>query len=326
MRAWKVQGHGEPESVLELVEGDKPVAGAGQLLVGVRAAALGLPDVLMCRGSYPLTPPLPFTPGQEVAGVVLDGGDGTDYPNGTRVMGVTRFTDGIGGFAEQTIVDVANAFAISDSMTDADAAAFRIGYPTAWIGLVRRGHVVDGHSVLVLGAAGGSGAAAVQVGHALGARVLAVAAGPEKCSYCARLGADVVIDRRAVDDVTQVVRDATGGAGVDVVFDPVGAEAGEAAQRCLARDGRFLLVGFAGGRWPSIDAARLVARNASAVGVYVGAYERVEHEADHSAMLRLVEAGRLRTNVTSTVGFDEMPAALQVLARGEVIGKTVAVL
>ena len=179
--------------------------------------------------------------------------------------------------------------------------------------------------MLVLGAAGGSGAAAIQVGHALGARILAVAAGPDKCSYCARLGADVVIDRRAVDDVTQAVRDATDGRGVDVVFDPVGAEAGEAAQRCLARDGRFLLVGFAGGRWPSIDAARLVARNASAVGVYVGAYERVEHEADHAAMLRLVEAGRLRTNVTSTVGFEEIPAALEVLARGEVIGKTVAV-
>jgi NADPH2:quinone reductase len=325
MRAWQVREPGEPGAVLELVETDAPTPGPGQLRVAVRAAALGLPDAFMCRGSYPLTPALPFTPGQEVAGVVVDGG-GAELPVGTRVMGVTRFTEGSGGLAEETIIDTVNAFRVPEHMSDADAAAFRIGYPTAWIGLVRRGHLVEGHSVLVLGAAGGSGAAAIQVGHALGARVIAVAAGAEKGAHCAALGADVVIDRRAVEDVTVAVREATDGEGVDIVFDPVGAEAGEAASRCLARGGRFLLVGFAAGRWPTIDAARLVGRNASAVGVYVGAYDRLEHEADHAAMLRLVEAGRLHSNVTSTVGFDEIPTALEVLARGEVIGKTVALL
>jgi len=322
MRAWQVRRHGEPRDVLELVDVEPPAPASGQLRIRVRAAALGLPDAFMCRGMYPLTPALPFTPGQEVVGTVLES-DVAEFAPGARVMGVTRFTDGHGGFAEETLIDTSNAFAVPDSMDDADAAAFRIGYPTAWIGLVRRGALVAGESVLVLGAAGGSGAAAVQVAHALGARVLAVAAGPEKCAHCRDLGADVVIDRRATD-VTDAVREATGGAGVDLVFDPVGGAAGEAAQACLARGGRYLLVGFASGQWPRLDAARLVGGNASALGVYVGAYSRAEHEVDHAAMLELVAQGRLRSCVTSTVDFEEIPAALQVLADGAVIGKTVA--
>jgi NADPH2:quinone reductase len=145
------------------------------------------------------------------------------------------------------------------------------------------------------------------------------------CQHCPTLGADVVIHRRPTD-VTVGVRAAPDGRGVDLVFDPVGGDAGEDAQRCLAPGGLFLAVGFASGRWPAIDAARLVGRNASAIGVYVGAYSRIEHEADHGAMLNLFERGRLHSVVTSTVAFDEIPAALEVLARGEVIGKTVAVL
>lgn len=322
MRAWQVRRHGEPREVLELVDVPPPAPEPGQLRIEVRAVALGLPDAFMCRGVYPLTPALPFTPGQEVAGIVVEC-DVPDFAPGARVMGVTRFTDGHGGFAEETLLDAHDAFAVPDSMSDVDAAAFRIGYPTAWIGLVRRGALAAGESVLVLGAAGGSGAAAVQVAHALGARVLAVAAGQDKCAHCRDLGADVVIDRRTAD-VADAVHDATGGQGVDLVFDPVGGDAGEAAQACLARGGRYLLVGFASGRWPSIDAARLVGRNASAVGVYVGAYSRAEHEEDHAAMLDLVAQGRLRSCVTSTVGFEEIPAALQVLADGAAIGKTVA--
>jgi len=325
MRAWQVDRTGEPDEVLELVEREPPAPGPGQLRIAVRAAALGLPDAFMCRGSYPLTPALPFTPGQEVAGVVVEAGQGTSFAAGARVMGVTQFVEGIGGFADETIVAGDNAFPVPDDMSDADAAAFRIGYPTAWVGLVRRGHLVEGDDLLVLGAAGGSGAAAIQVGGALGARVLAVAAGPEKCAYCETLGADVVIDRRDAD-VNGVVRELTDGRGVDLVFDPVGGDAGEQAARSLARCGRFLAIGFASGRWPSVDVGRLVGRNASVLGVYVGAYERIEHEADHAAMLALVDAGRLHSVVTSTVSFDEIPAALEVLAHGDAVGKTVAIL
>ncbi len=324
MRAWQVDRAGEPLDVLELVECDPPVAGPGDLRIGVRAAALGLPDVLMCRATYPLTPSGRFTPGQEVAGVVLEAGADAPFAVGDRVMGVTDFVHGRGGFADETIVTCDNAFPVPAAMSDADAAGFRIGYPTAWIGLVRRGCLVEGDDLLVLGAAGGSGAAAIQVGAALGARVVAVAAGPEKCAYCETLGADVVIDRRAAD-VAETVREVTGGRGVDLVFDPVGGTAGEEAVHLLARGGRFLAVGFAAGRWPDVDVARLVGRNASALGVYVGAYDRVDHEADHAALLTLFEAGRLYSVVTRTVGFDEIPAALDVIARGEVIGKTVAV-
>ena len=187
---------------------------------------------------------------------------------------------------------------------------------------VRRGELREGQHLLVLGAAGGSGAAAVQLGAALGARVIAVAAGVRKGDYCKRLGADVVIDRtRCV--VSEAVRVLTDGGGVDVVYDPVGGDPAADATRCVAPEGRFLIVGHASGSWLTPSIPRLVTRNYSLVGVYAGRYTREQNEADHEALLALVAEGALGTCVTNTAEFDDLPDALDEVARGDAVGKTV---
>jgi NADPH2:quinone reductase len=314
MRAWQVHTHGEPRDALRLVEIDAPEPGPGELRVRVDAAGVGMPDVFMCRSTYAFSPPVPFVPGQEVCGIVDAVGEGVEqsaFAPGTRVMGVTGFVDGRGGFAETTIVPAASAYRVPDTMTAVDAASFRIGYSTAWIGLVRRGALRPGESLLVLGAAGGSGITAVQLGHALGARVIAVAAGTEKLAFCERLGADVTIDRTAEPPPT-----------ADVVYDPVGGELAAAALRAMAKGGRFLAVGFASGTWVQADTHDLVRCNQSLVGVYAGGYTREENEADHEALLALAADGKL-DGFATTVSFDELPAAMEAVAAGTVVGKMV---
>jgi NADPH2:quinone reductase len=326
MRAWQVQQHGDPIDALKQVDIPDLEPGPGEVRLRVRAAALGMPDAFMCRSTYALTPPLPFTPGQEVCGTIDAVGEGVELRDGvelgSRVMGVTLFTDGRGGFAEQTMLLANNLYPVPDDMSDVDAAAFRIGYSTGWIGLVRRAALQPGEDLLVLGAAGGSGAAAVQLGKALDARVLAVVAGDEKAEFVRGLGADVVIDRLTTD-VPSAVLDATDGRGAAVVYDPVGGDAAAGALRCIANEGRLLVVGFASGRWVDVNIRHVVTRNYSIVGVYAGGYTREQNLDDHLAMLDLVDAGRLTSDVVRTAPFDELPAALDEVLRGEVIGKTV---
>lgn len=321
MRSWQVVRHGEPRDVLQAVTLDAPDPGPGEVRVRVAAAAVGLPDVLLCRGTYAFSPPLPFVPGQEVCGVVDATGEGVDLVLGTRVMGVTAFYDGRGGFAEATVLASANAFRVPEEMTAAEAASFRIGFSTAWAALVRRGGLMAGESLLVLGAAGGSGQAAVQLGHALGARVIAVAAGPEKLAFCRGIGADAGIDR-LTESVPDAVLEATDGRGADVVFDPVGGQPAAAALRALAAGGRFLAVGFASGDWVDVDTRDLVVRNQSLVGVLASGPSREVEEADHEALLALVADGALQSQVT-TVAFADVPEALERVGAGATTGKLV---
>ncbi len=321
MDAWQVQRHGPPRDVLRRVVVDEPVPGPGELRLRVRAAGIGLPDALMCRGRYAFSPPLPFVPGQEVCGTVDAVGPGVELSLGTRLMAVTSFFDGHGGFAEAAIARSDTAFRVPDAMRDEDAAVFRIGYSTAFIGLVRRGSLQPGEWLLVLGAAGGSGLAAVQLGAALGARVIAVVAGEAKRELCAASGADVVVDRTA-GSVPEAVVEATGGAGVDVVYDPVGGAFAGSMAPCLAPGGRLLAVGFASGKWVEADISELVRRNASIVGVYAGGQTRAEAEADHERLLALAADGRLG-GATQVVSFDALPDALGAVDRAEAVGKLV---
>ena len=323
MRAWQVRQHGEPSDALVAVDVTPPVPEAGEVRIRVSAAALALPDVFMCRGTYPRAPAPPFTPGQEVAGVVSAVGPGVELEIGSRVMAVTAFYRGHGGFADEALAGAVNTFPAPPSMTDPEAAAFHIAFQTAWIGLVSRGRLQPGAHLLVLGAAGGTGAAAVQLGRALGAHVIAVAAGVEKVEFCRGLGAHVVIDR-LIDDVPETIARATGGHGVDLVYDPVGGSAANEALRCVASGGGLLAVGFASGTWPDLTVRDLVTRNCSIMGVYAGAYTRVEHDEMHRELLALVERGDLTVPVHRTVDFDEIPAALEELAQARTLGRTVA--
>jgi NADPH2:quinone reductase len=321
-RAWVVRKHGEPVDALCLEDVAHDPLAPAQLRIRVHAAALALPDVFMCRGMYPLTPPLPFTPGQEVAGTVVEAGPQATTPLGARVMAITDFVHRHGGFAEHVIADEDNAYAVPAGMGDAEAAGFLIAYQTAWIGLVRRAQLATTDTVLVLGAAGGTGSAAVQLARALGATVVAVANGEAKSRHCRALGAHHVVDRSR-DDVADAVRALTGGRGASVVYDPVGGAAADAALRCIANEGRFLAVGFAAGAWPRFDAHRLVVGNYSAVGVYAGAYTRPERVEMVAALAELVARGALRPCVTP-VAFEDLPAALAGVAAGTTCGRPVA--
>jgi NADPH2:quinone reductase len=306
---------------LRLVEMDEPVPGNGEVRLRVSAAAIGLPDAFMCQSTYALTPPLPFVPGQEVCGVVDAVGPDVHLARGTRLMSTTSFTDGRGGFAEATIVRAATAYRVPAEMSDVDAAAFRIGFSTAWIGLVRRGELRAGEWLVVLGAAGGSGATAVQLGSALGAHVIAVASGADKVAFCRRMGADVVIDR-SVEPVNDAVFAATGGHGADVIYDPVGGEPAEASLRYIAHGGRILAVGFASGRWVQVNTVHAVRHNYSLVGVYASGYTRQESDDDHEALLALAADGKL-ASFAHTAPFSKLPEAVEDVAAGTVIGKTV---
>ncbi|MBU3700836.1 MAG: NADPH:quinone oxidoreductase family protein [Acidimicrobiia bacterium] len=321
MRAWQVRRHGRPDEVLEWSEREMPSPGPGRLRVRVVSAAIGLPDAFMCAGSYAFSPRLPFVPGQEVCGVVEAVGEGTTVPVGARVMGVTDFFDGHGGLAEYCLMGETSSFVAPDGLDDDRAACFRIGYSTAWIGLVRRGAVQPGETVLVLGAAGGSGAAAIEVARALGARVIAVVSDAARAEFVTRLGAERVIDRTA-GSLVDAVREATDGGGVDVVFDPVGGALASEAMRTLVSGGRFLAVGFASGAWARPETAEMVRANWSFIGVYAGAVGRADNEIDQARLLDLVDEGRLRPSCT-VVGVSEVPAVVQQVADGRMIGKVV---
>src|SRR6185312_194587 len=211
---------GEPKDVLHLVDLPAPEPGPGQMRIAVTDAGLGLPDVFMCRDRYPLTPPLPFTPGQEATGVVTAVGEGVDIPLGSRVMSVTLFYEGHGSFAEECLVPAASAFTVPPGLSDEEAAGFWIPHYTGWVGLVDRGHLAKDEVLVVLGAAGGSGIAAVQLGRALGARVIAVVSDEQRDAFCRELGADVALNHNDPGFLA-ALDDATLGHGVDAIYDPV---------------------------------------------------------------------------------------------------------
>ncbi len=324
MRAWQVQGAGEPSDVMHLVELEPPQPGPGQVRIRIEAAGIGLPDVLMCRGTYPLTPPLPFTPGQEATGTITASGAGVDLPIGARIMCVTAFTEGFGSFADECLAPADSAFAVPDGLTHREAAGFWIPHLTGWIGLVDRGRVARGEWLAVLGAAGGSGIAAVQLGRALGAQVVAVVSDEARGSFCRTLGADATINYTE-GPVAPALREITAGRGVDLIFDPVGGSLAEDAVAALSRNGRLLAVGFASGQWPKPATLELVVTNTSLVGVFAGGYTRPELDEIHANLSRLVSEGRLTNAVTAEVSFDELPGALQRMADRRVVGKLVMV-
>ena len=323
MRAWQTVKTGRPLDALQLNENaEAPQPTPETVLLEVAAAGIGLPDAFMCQGSYALTPPtFPFTQGQEVVGRVVGWADGVENRQvGDRVMAVTSFFTGHGGFAEQCPGVDGFCLPVPDDLTGAEAAGFLIPFHTAYIALVTRGKLEPGETLLVIGGAGGTGQAALQVGKALGARVIATAGGPEKAAFCRELGADHVVDYRA-EDIAEAVKAATDGRGADAIYDPVGGDAFASATRCVAHEGRILAIGFASGSWGQTDTAHLVYNNYSVVGVIPSQYDRAFKEHAQAQLLAWRGEGKLRPRVDELVPFQDLPDALERLVGGKVKGK-----
>jgi NADPH2:quinone reductase len=308
--------------VLEAVDLPDLVPGPGEVLVEVHAAGVNFPDGLMVAGTYQTKPALPFSPGSEVAGLVRAVGHGVDgLAPGTRV---TAFC-GTGGYAEQVVVAATRVHPIPDGMPMEHAAAFPVVYGTSFHGLVDRAALLAGETLLVLGASGGVGLTAVQIGAALGARVIAAASSAEKLALAAEHGATDLIDYGS-EDLRARVKEITGGAGVDVVYDPVGGPSAEAAVRSLAWGGRYLTVGYASGDIPRVGMNRLLLQEGSLLGVLWGAWAVRNPQSNAANMARLFDLytdGRLRPHVSCSHPLSEAATALGVVMNREALGKLV---
>jgi NADPH:quinone reductase len=324
VKAWQLSRYGEPQDALELAEVPQPSPGPGQLLVRVLAAAANFPDALMCLGTYQVRPPLPFCPGVELCGeVVAAGPDVTGFAAGDRVIGGAVLPHG--AFAEYALMDAAVALPAPAGLDDAEAAPFHITYQTGWFGLHRRARLAPGETLLVHAAAGGVGSGAVQLGKAAGARVIGVAGGPEKAAVARELGADVVVDRHS-EDFVAVVKEVTGGRGADVVYDPVGGDAFRKSTKCIAFEGRILVVGFASGDIPSAALNHALVKNYSIVGLHWGLYQQRDPGAIvdcHAELTRLVAAGSIRPLISERLTLADVPDGLRRLAAGTTIGRVV---
>jgi NADPH:quinone reductase len=324
MRAWQVPQLGEPRDVLTLAEVPDPAPGPGQVLVRVRAAAANFPDVLMCRGGYQVRPPLPFTPGVELCGEVVAAGPGVSgFAAGDRVIGGPALPSG--AFAEFAIMNADGIAPAPEGLDDAEAAVFFITYQTGWFGLHRRARLTAGETLLVHAAAGGVGSGAVQLGKAAGARVIGVVGGERKAEAARALGADVVIDRHR-EDFVAVVKEVTAGRGADVVYDPVGGQAYARSTKCIAFEGRILVVGFASGEIPSAALNHVLIKNYSVVGLHWGLYQAKDPQAIadcHRQLSKLAADGLIRPLVGERLGLADVPEGLQRLAGGDTIGRLV---
>jgi NADPH:quinone reductase len=324
MRAWRVHELGEPGTVLQRDEVDDPQPEAGQLVVRVRAAAANFPDVLLCRGQYQVRPPLPFTPGIELCGEVVQlGDDVSGFAVGDRVIGSPDLPTG--AYGDLTLMTAARTFSAPAALDDAEASAFFIGYQTGWFALRRRAHLQPGETLLVHAAAGGVGSAAVQLGKAAGATVIGVVGGPEKAEVARRLGADLVVDRNA-EDFVAAVKEATDGRGADVVYDPVGGDAYARSTKCIAFEGRILVIGFASGEVPSPGLNHALIKNYSILGLHWGLYNEKDPGAIrdcHEELTALAEQGVAKPLVSERLGWDQVADGVQRLADGQTVGRVV---
>jgi len=323
MRAVLCKSYGPPESlVVEDIASPKP--GPGEVVISVKAASVNFPDVLIIENKYQLKPPLPFSPGSELAGVVKAVGEGvTTCKAGDRVMAIT----GYGAFAEDVKTEARRALAIPAGMDFATAAAFGLTYATSEFALVDRGALTAGETLLVLGAAGGVGLAAIEIGKILGARVIACASTDDKLAVCREHGADETINY-ATQDLRERIKALTAGNGADVVYDPVGGPYTEPALRSIAWRGRLLVVGFAAGEIPKIPLNLTLLKGCAIVGVFWGDWARREPRHFAEAMARLdrwYAEGKLKPHISATFPLERAADALTLMASRKVTGKVVLI-
>ena len=323
MRAWQVHELGDPQEALKLEEVEEPEPAPGEVVVEVEAAALNFFDILLCRGEYQERPETPFTPGGEVAGTISSVGEGVDLKEGLRVI-ATPFPSG--GYAEKVVVPAeGGVFPIPDEMPSEAAAVMHVAYQSAHFGLHRRANLKEGETVLVHAGAGGIGSAAIQLAKAAGARVFSTAGGPEKVEVCKKLGAKVAVDYKE-ENFVDAVKEATDGRGADVIFDPVGGEVFDLSRRCVAFEGRIVVVGFTSGSIADAPTNHLLIKNYSILGLHWGLYNKVAPELvreTHDALVELYQNGEIDPLIFETIPFEEVPEALGLLGSRKTYGKLV---
>jgi NADPH2:quinone reductase len=314
MKAIQITRLDGPEAV-ELVEIDEPVAGEGQVLIAVKASGVSFPEVLQTRGLYQMKPPVPFTPGSEVAGDVIAADGSTGFKPGDRVVGFTL----LGGFAEKAVAQADMVYPLPDNVSYEQGAALPLNYLTAYFALVERGRLAEGESVLVHGAAGGVGTAAIQIAKAFGAgRVIAVTSTPEKGAVAMEAGADEFVLVEGFKDAVKA------GGGVDIVVDPVGGDRFTDSLRCLNDDGRLLVIGFTAGEIPTVQVNRLLLNNLSVVGVGWGAYALKRPgfiAGEWAAILPHLESGALNPVIGETHALADAAKALASIDERRATGK-----
>ena len=321
MKAVLCRAHGAPES-LEIGELPTPVAGDDEVLVEVHAAAVNFPDVLMVAGKYQSQPPMPFAPGSEVGGIVCAVGAGiTDIKPGDRVMASV----GHGGFAEYAVTRRRGIRKISAGMDLITASAIGVTYGTSYHALRQRANLQPGETLLVTGAAGGVGLAAVELGKAMGARVIACASSASKLEAAKAAGADELINYSS-GNIRDQIKELTGGKGIDVVYDAVGGPMFDQLVRSMAWNGRLLIIGFVGGDIPKVAINLLLLKGAAAVGVFYGSFAARDPGLDaqnFAQMFAWIEDGTLKPLISKAYPMDQYAAAMNALAHREVIGKVV---
>ena len=295
---------------------------SGEVKISIRAAGINFPDILMVAGKYQHKPSLPFVPGFEVAGEIIEmGSNNQRFRQGDQVMAHMR----TGGYAEECVVPIEKIRALPKSFDFSQGAGFQVAYSTAYVSLVPRGHLVEGETLLVHGATGGVGLAAVQLGRALGAKVIATVSNAKKIPAAKASGAEHVILLGSAGFKDEV-KNITSGRGADVIYDPVGGSIFDESLRCIAWAGRLLVVGFANGRIPSAPANRILIKGCSVVGVRAGEYGRQNPEKGekvYQAILKLAEDGLLLPHIHAKLPLTKVADAMALISRREVIGKVV---
>lgn len=314
-----------PPSALSWKEVPSRPLKAGEARIRVRASGINFADVLMVGGTYQVKPAFPFSPGLEAAGEVTEvTADVANVRPGDRVLAVSRFG---GSYAEELVVDARIVVPIPDAMDYVTAAAFPVAYGTSYFALTHRGGLAAGEWLVVAGAAGGVGLTAVEIGKQLGANVIAIAGGPEKCAVAREHGADATIDHRT-DVIEERIKALTGGRGADVVYDPVGGDVFDACLRAVGWEARMLVIGFAAGRIQAVPANRILVKNISVIGVVWGAQTARDPAASArqlEELLRWYAVGRLKPRVSRTFPMAEAPAAMEALLSRQHPGKIVLV-
>lgn len=309
---------------LRWTEVPTPTPGPGQVLLEVKAASLNFPDLLIVQNKYQIKPPLPFVPGSEYAGIVQAVGEGVKHLKvGQRVACLS----GTGGFGTHTLAPAALCMPLPDGFSFVDAAAFIMTYATSHHALVDRAQLRAGETVLVLGAAGGVGTAAIQIAKAMGAKVIAAASTDEKCALCKAQGADITINY-SQGDLREAIKAATDGKGPDVIYDPVGGDFAEPAFRSIAWRGRYLIIGFASGPIPSLPLNLPLLKGASLVGVFWGDFAKREPQNNAAMMQELAQwygQGKIKPVIDKTMPMSALHAAYERMGSRLVQGKLVLV-